>query len=76
MGTTAMIHSPARHGLTLLKHCTFPSSHAGWLDRHKLLRKNTAFQLNGDGGIHGKTEIALQMQVGMCATGLNVQTAG
>ena len=39
-----------------------------WLDHHKLLRKNTAFQLNGDGGI-GKTEIALQMQVGMCATG-------
>ena len=40
-----------------------------WLDSHKLLRKNTAFQLNGDGGI-GKTEISLQMMIGMCATGL------
>jgi hypothetical protein len=39
-----------------------------WLDEHKLLRKGTAFQLNGDGGM-GKTEIALQIMVGMTATG-------
>jgi RecA-family ATPase len=39
-----------------------------WLDDHRLLRKNTAFQFNGDGGI-GKTEISLQMMIGMCATG-------
>ena len=46
-----------------------PIKQREWLDKHKLLRKNTGFQLNGDGGV-GKTEVSLQMMVGMCATGL------
>ena len=57
---------PARVDFASSLHVPIPPR--VWLDRHRLLRKNTAFQLNGDGGI-GKTEITLQMMIGMCATG-------